>query len=630
MRITRILFTAGVMLASMSALAQFKAAPRMASTASLKTGEVYYTYDDGESTLGYWGSGKTESYDVAIHLSDAGLVGKTVEGLVITFGTDQGISDCSAWLSKELTLASVDNKKKNVPDILSQDVEVKEGEIEVRFSQPYTVTDGDFYAGYSFTVSAVDTLYNQYPLLMTTNYDDEGLYIHSSRSYRKWVAKGSATGAALAMKVIVGGVAQDVASVSVPASAGVQKEEQHELTLTFQNHGSSEVSNVDYQYTLNGQTYSDHLDFATPLPVRYGASADATITLPAVSEPGEYDMVFSVTKVNGKANAEASLTSNCVLKVYRYLPKHRPVMEEYTGFWCGWCTRGFFAMEKMNKLYPDDFIAISIHNSDSIEVMSSSKYPSSISGFPGAYLERRLDVDPYYGTGNSGFQIENDWLSLRDEVAPAGIDVEGVVAEDGNTLNVTANTTFISSYDNAHFHVEYCVVADDLYNPNWLQHNYYPSYYTSYAGTELEELCDWGTTVALHFNDVLVAASYASHAGSANSALPKAITAYEPYATSCSFKMNQVKNTKGEILVNDTTKFAVVALLVNDETGYIENASKAYVDNTITSINHVANDALTDERVSYFDLSGRRIQKPTSGIYIERDAKGKATKHVIR
>lgn len=605
---------------------ELAAASHVASTASLKTGEVYYTYDDDESGVGYWGTGKAETYDVSMHLTDAALVGKTIEGIVITLGTDQGISDLSVWLSKELTL----NNKVNDPDIMSQTATVKEGEIEVRFSEPYTVSEADFYAGYSFKVSKVDTMYNQYPVLLSYNGDPEGWYMHSSRTYRKWMSLGSTYNYSLAMKVIVGGVAQDVASLSAPSVISAQKEQEKELTLTFKNHGSTEVKNADYYYTLNGQTYSDHVDFATPLPTRYGAEGKVTVTLPAIAEPGDYDMTFGVTKVNGKDNAEASLASSSVLKVYRLLPKHRPVMEEYTGFWCGWCPRGFYAMEKMNKLYPDDFIAISIHNSDSIEVMSSSLYPSSVSGFPCAYLERRADLDPYYGSASDGFGIEQDWLSLRDELAPADVEVEGVVASDGNTLNVTANCTFIDSYSDANYHVEYCVVGDDLYKENWLQHNYYPSYTSSYAGTELEELCTWGSTVALHFNDVLLAASYASHAGSANSTLPKAITAYEPISTSCSFKLNEVVNTKGENLMNDTTKFAVVALLVNDATGCIENACKAYVENTITSINSIANDAKANECVSYFDLSGRRIQKPTSGVYIERKGNGQATKHVIR
>lgn len=627
MKKLRMIVMAAAALASMGASAQFKAPANAASTSSLKSGEVYYTYDDDVSSVGFWGTAKKETYDVAVHLSDEALVGKTVEGIIFTMGIDEGFSNMSVWLSKELTLSS----SKNAPDILSKAVTPAKGEIEVRFDQPYTITTGDFYAGYSFTVDNVDTMYTQYPLLLTLNCDVEGLYIHSSRTYRKWKSKATTIGGSLAMKVIIGGVAQDVASVSAPSEINTQKEQEKEFTLTFKNHGSSKVSNVDYQYTLNGQTHNAHVDFATPLPTRYGASGTTTVTLPAISEPGDYDMTFAVTKVNGKDNAEASLVSNSVLKVYRLLPTHRPVMEEYTGFWCGWCTRGYYAMEKMKKLYPDDFIAISIHNSDSVEVMKSSLYPSSIGGFPSAYLERRADLDPYYGSANDGFGIEQDWLALRDEKAPAAIEVAGEVAADKNTLNVEASTTFIDNYTDANYHVEYCIVVDDIYNKNWKQHNYFPQYYSSYAGTELEELCTWPSDTALHFNDVLVAASYAQHAGSSNSLLSKSITAYEPITTSCSFKLNQVKSrTRGEALITDTTKFAVVALLVDDATGYVVNAAKSYVDNTFSSVNHITNDAMADDRISYFDISGRRIEKPAKGIYIERHGNGKAIKRVNR
>jgi len=621
-------FTAAAVLASMGVSAQFKAAARAASTTSLNSGEFYYTYDDGNSSTGYWGTTKKENYDVAIHINDAALVGKTVEGIVLSLPTANGFSDLSVWLTKELKLSS----SKNAPDITSKTATVAKGEIEVRFDEPYTVTDGDFYAGYSLTVDNLDEDFNQYPIYLTLNSDDEGLYIHTSRTYRKWDSRASNVGGSLALKVIVGGVEKDVAGISAKAKINAEKDKACTTTVSVKNHGSSEVSNVDYKYELNGQTYTGHTDFATPLPTRYGASGDFDVTLPAISEPGDYNVSFSLTKVNGVDNAEASLTSSSLLRVYQMLPTHRPLMEEYTGFWCGWCPRGFFAMEKMNGLYPDDFICISIHNSDEIEVVSSSEYPSSIAGFPSAYLERKLDVDPYYGTSSSGFGIETDWLSLREELAAADIEVKGVVADDGNTVNVTATTTFVDSHSSSErYHVEYCLVGDDMYGDDWEQSNYYPSYASTYNGTELQELCEAGNPIkGLYFDDVLLAASYVSQAGSANSELPSELTAYEPYSTTCSFKADEVVSTAGTSLLNDKTKFAVVAILVDETTGYVANACKAYVDNTLSSVSEISSDAAKTGRSTYFDISGRRIAKPAKGIYIERDAKGNATKHVAR
>ena len=64
--------------------------------------------------------------------------------------------------------------------------------------------------------------------------------------------------------------------------------------------------------------------------------------------------------------------------------QHRPLIEEYTGTWCGWCPRGFTGMEMLRETFGEDFIGVAIHNQDPMAVLTTSQYPSNIQGFPSA------------------------------------------------------------------------------------------------------------------------------------------------------------------------------------------------------------------------------------------------------
>ena len=82
-------------------------------------------------------------------------------------------------------------------------------------------------------------------------------------------------------------------------------------------------------------------------------------------------------------------------------PIHRPLIEEYTGTWCGWCVRGIVGMELLRETYGDDFIGVAYHNDDGMEIMYSNRYPNDIMGFPSAFIERTSEVDPLYGYSNT-------------------------------------------------------------------------------------------------------------------------------------------------------------------------------------------------------------------------------------
>lgn len=69
---------------------------------SVSAQEATYGPYDGSQELGYFGTGKKENYDVAIHLTNSALVGKTVKGIVIPMDSDiTGIDSTAVALHVE-------------------------------------------------------------------------------------------------------------------------------------------------------------------------------------------------------------------------------------------------------------------------------------------------------------------------------------------------------------------------------------------------------------------------------------------------------------------------------------------------------------------------------------------------
>ena len=131
---------------------------------------LVYSLDRGFGITGSRGNVGTplkQDYDVALRINDKHFVGMTIAAVRVPIDTMQNLSGLKVWLSKELTLEVVDGKKVNKPDILSQDVEMGQGWVEVALDKPYTITDDGVYVGYSFKMDEMDSS-NRRPVRITT------------------------------------------------------------------------------------------------------------------------------------------------------------------------------------------------------------------------------------------------------------------------------------------------------------------------------------------------------------------------------------------------------------------------------------------------------------------------------
>lgn len=593
------------------------------ASTDLSDGEMIFTYAPEGSTLCY-GTSKKETYDVAMKVKGDDLVGTTITKIIVPMATTD-VADMSVWMSSELTLETIDGTKTNVPDICTISIDSVVETVTVTLDEPYTLTDEGVYVGYSFTIENLDDTYNSYPVVIGDGDDEDGFYIHSSRTYRSWTSIADEVGT-LVLKAIIEGAADNAAEIEIPEEINVQSDAATTFSLTVYNHGYNGISSFEYSYDINGNTSTASVDLGDEaLDPIYDASTSVDVELPALNAEGEFQLTVSLTKLNGN---DYTASDTCTVTTYESLPTHRVVFEEYTGTWCGFCPRGYVALEVMNKLYPDDFIGISYHNEDDMEIMSSSSYPNAVSGFPAAYYDRTYSSDPYYGMNDADeFAIEDEWLQLCEEVmAPANIDVSGTLSDDETTVTVNATATFAADYTDTDYSIELILIHDSLYAASWGQSNYYANEaYGTFEEEEFEKFTSGTSYVyGLYFNDVIVATS---RLGDGNVALPTTITKGESLEAAYTFTLADVVNTSGESLVQDVNHLRVAALLIDNTTGYVANANKGTVSTSAAGISNVKTTTDSDTDVEYYDLSGRRLTAPAIGVTIVKKA-GKTVKVV--
>jgi hypothetical protein len=597
--------------------------------------ERNYNPTDGLSGATSWGTTRKENYDVAIKLDAAGLVGSKIKSVSIPVNQADSVVNYSIWLSSELKTRTdtIKKKKYNDPDITSVSVTPENGYISVTFAEPYTIPAEGVYVGASCEVRAIDDndLGTEYPFVGVAHASTNGFWIHSSRTYLKWVDKSSALGFTLSVNVTLeGDFVDNAAGITTITPLTAKSGDKATLTATIANYGLKAINSVDLSYTINAtEKGTAHVDLAEAIPNYYGFTGRVSFEVAGNSLLGtDYPLEVVVDKVNGEANTSVGNSISTTASYYSFIPVRRSVEEEYTDVQCGWCTRGFAALEHMSNKY-SDFIGIAYHGgfSKTDPMQLATSYPGTVSGFPSAWFDRKELGDPFYGVTEDGdFPVEQEWLDRCAEFTPASLDVDAAFqSEESNIIDITASATFAADLNDLNYKLTYVLVADDLTGgTDWTQTNYYASYYsydTILASCGIEELAEFGSggkygssyVSDLHFNDVAI---YIDNVKGIANSVPSSVKDLETVTHNYQIDITKAVNRSGESLVQDRTKLRVVALLLDANTGYIVNGARADVKSTTG----VAPTVINGEVISseYYDLSGRRIITPSNGIYVKR------------
>jgi len=603
-----------------SALAAAVLAPVKTEAAAID-----FTYDNGSDTYIY-GNKKIERLDVAVAVKNPSLTGMKITGMRVTLPAEEGYySDLSGWVSSKLELQS----SKNVPDLASAAATVEDGFLKAKFSEPVEITDAGLFVGYTLTVkkladaSGKDVQGAMYPITVVKDGPAGSFWFHSSRTTYSWTDINAEQGLASTLIVeLEGDVVEYNGNLGFGTNYVKGGTEDIVLKADLYTFGSKEISNIDYTYDINGKQGEGHVDLAKPLRPLYGASTPVSITLPGIEKTGVYEGTVTLSKINGVAVAGNDKISKITINVVSFLPTKRPLVEEYTGLWCGYCPRGFVALENMKEEYGDRFVAIAVHNGDPMTV--TNRAPISISGLPYGSINREgMDPESFY----------TQWPVFAEGVPVADITAAIEWADEAKTtLRLKSNTTFISNYENANFRVGFAIVADGLRNDSWSQKNYYS---TAQPGTLPAPYGDLfigksSSVKGLTYNDVLC---YFPNLYGDEKSLPATITFGTSYEYNVDVPVTEIGTGSVSSPFKNYDMMRAIAIVFDANGNVVNCVSSKHLDyeagvHQIAIENGLVPDDVKSE--SFYDLQGRRIDEPAEGIYVKRQVLNDGTVRTIK
>lgn len=590
-------------------------------------GLVTYSANTGTKEVKYFGTAKKESFDVAMLLADKYTKGKKIETIKVPFPKNAEIGNVKIWLTKKLTLEN----KKNVADVMTLDATMDDSTAIVKLATPYTIDSDTLYIGYSFDVVEL-TERTQLPISLINEKGVQGLWTHSSRTYRSWLDKS--TYGCSAMQVELSGFNANDAYFEGFKDYYNQVNIATPINLTLLNRGYNGIKSIDYSYSVGDKKVSDRLTLDAPIPACLNASTEFTVTLPAIEAKGKYPVTFSIDKVNGEANSEVA-TANSTMAIYNKLPKHRPVMEEFTGTWCGNCARGWIGLEVMTRLHPD-FIALAYHSGDVMQVIDQKLFlgfDTENPSYPMANIDRvYTDIDPYYGADMTPFGIEEIWKKQAEILAPASLETEAAFTPDGKDIKAKAILEFPEDANDADkYSVEFVLVTDGLHGEGqaWEQSNYleenekgdfpFPEADIFFAGSS--------SIPNMHYNDVVVATTRLRNG---LIKLPAKVEAEKAFSIEGTItEVDSIKNMANYPVIQDSKNLRIVALLLNEK-GEIVNGAQAKVTGyETTGIRNINTNATEADVPAIYNLQGHRLQTMQKGLNIIRTKDGKTKKVML-
>lgn len=552
---------------------------------------------------------KPETYDVAIKLDDPTMVGTAIESITFPLQEVEGVSDMSVFLTSQLRVED----KKNAADLTVKAVTPAEpGFITVTLDKPYQIPEGGVYVGYSLTVLDATYATNAMPIAVTPEVNEGGLYLHTSDGFLKWIDATEGFGGSSIIQVKLAGniIKSNAVAVAEAETQFVMTGKEYTVPVTVTNHGANGIHSFDVTYSIAGKTGTHQ--FVTAVDAFYGKSTTVNLELPAIAEKGNYELALNIGKVNDAANEDAVTAATIPVVALNTVPKKRTLLEEYTGTWCGYCPRGYVGLEKLAELYPDDYVLVSYHNGDDMEIMSTDLFPSNVEGFPDAWMDRDVELDAYYGIsyGRKDLGIADDLAERNKQFGQADINISTSMGHDQSTVNITTEVTFPYDMTDGTFAVEYIVTADGLTDATWGQSNYYANGSMGYPMYMDQFTMGESTIYGLVYNDVAVLTSE-QLGGSENTIT--AASADVPVKLQYSFNLANAVNTGYQPVIQDMTKVKIVALLIDKATGKVVNANKVRLGETTGIVNVKGSQ---DAKATFFDLMGRRVSQPAKGLYI--------------
>lgn len=563
-----------------------------------------------DGCLGY-GSACTIDAAIRIPASEEIVGVSTIKAIRLWLGDDiSGISgNLRVWISTKCPTSGTvgaDCKqtvlKKNIVSGLN----------EIELDTPFEVNHREIYVGFTFPINK-----KTYPIMAYGDDVPDGFYYRiDNGSWYDFYGYGYGR---LALQVLLEADNFPTNCVAVNDFGRNIRVVGKTLSIpvTFSNKGQNAVKSFSYTYgTVDGSTSEEVTKTFSSSPMNTGGTKTYNISFPADEEARKYQKIVTVTKVNGEPNTSTMNSGTGFIINVTEKPSVTPVIEEFTGTWCGWCPRGMVGMEKIHELYGDQVVQIAAHSGDIMEISAYNAIINTFcDGYPGSIIDRQYDADPSFSELKSVLATAFKRTALGSIKLSANWDSEQKKAVIFNTT-----TKFVYSDDEGQFGIAYVLTEDGLTGTgsNWAQQN-------NYSNNGSGDMAWWGQqgspVTGLEFNHVAVA-GWNVKDGVKNSVDSRIDVDKEQEYT---YTGNISTNT----LIQDKSKLKAIALLIDNTTGAVVNAAQSDIADFATAISDIESFA-PKAQTEVFDLSGRKLQSTQSGINIIRTSNGSVKKVLVK
>ena len=608
-------------------------------------GKTWFTYVSNDYTgeNGAFGTMVADRYHVAIFIpTEMVSEGTGVEALRFWMAA-RTVSNMSIWASTYLP------DDEHAPDIRQTSFTYDDREqmersgrmydtyfYNIPFDGPVTVQGEGIYVGFSFTVDYISTRvvggvemdygWDCYPLGYIENGVNPNSFFLRSKTRGGWSNWGETQGVQYLLGALISGSGRENAlNVNGFGTVYNIKDEVPQAPVMLSALGSAGASSIDYVVEDENGTKTDPIHFDLTDPMSFGEHLEVMLPLPVEAAVGRHPKTITVTQVNGQANESDHNVAEGKVITLAEKKLRKPAVEEFTATWSGRGPRGIVARERMKVNFPDQLVIIANHVNNSMmsDPMGLDYYFEQAIGadpvefVPQTAINRIKVVDSYFGsTFGKNNAIRLDLNEAVKEIAPAQLNLTPIWSNDGSTINIYTDVTFLYSDDEAPYALAYVITEDGMQgeSEDWNQQNIY-------SGDTSLDTSDWlypwiskRTSVSgVVYDDVAIAAMGIDKG--LEGSISKVIVEGEPQTFTTTYDVDSNE------LVQDKSRLKVAVLLFNTETGEIVNAEqkRIYSADELSGIESLT--PATRPHSFIYDLQGRRMNgSMLRGIYI-RDGK---------
>lgn len=411
------------------------------------------------------------NYSVAIQLTQdklQGLKGNKIVGVRFFIGKLLGEREGKIFVKSA--------PANNATIYISKDVTFSEGWNEILFDTPVLIEKDKYTVGWEMTgchkddepVCVVDQ-----PIIVGTCW---------AKWTTNWFDMGDFYGVPIIQTILQ---VQDPAEfknkmqyrVIAPVKSYFNTGEIAQLQFQGDNEGVNEITSFTWEANFNGEITS-HEETSS---VAIGGALSQTVSLQLPH--GQNNFTVKVTKINGQdvsIGDQTTLLGGCD---QQDLFESNPLLEVFTGEWCGWCPLGKFyigkAIEALSDAEQRRVIVSYIHDGDFISntypaVANTASFLESVyrvSGFPSCILNRTKNskFGGIVGSPTKGLDYVKKALKINLDKKEAGsISVD--LKKELNSFTANFSGKIAMPLANQRFYVSAYLIRDGIAPKN--QNNY--------------------------------------------------------------------------------------------------------------------------------------------------------------